>query len=130
MLSRVAFRLALIQSRSRTSTALRRHSRITAPTWRPRFDGIVPFWMPRAALDVQRSHLGIGDFDPLGIAFLIQFAVHRQAGFGRRGGDQVDHRDAADERLSAPVLRDVAEHAVLDLVPLRGSRWIVTDLEA
>src|SRR6202158_4173520 len=90
-----------------------RCSRITALTWRPRFDCIVPLRMPGIALDVQRSHLGVGDLDTLGIAVLIQLALHRQAGFGRRSGNQVDHRQAADERFSAPGLGDMAEHAVL-----------------
>src|SRR5476651_2660429 len=66
---------------------LRRHSRITAPTWRPGLDSIVPFGMPGIRLDVQRSHLGVGDLDTLGIAVLIQFTLHRQAGFGGRSGD-------------------------------------------
>jgi len=47
-----------------------------------------------------------------------------------RVGDGFDHGDAADAWGCAPVLGDVAEHALLDLVPpLRGSWWIVADLE-
>src|SRR5471030_3333104 len=98
---------------TRGAPGLRRHSRITAPTWRPGLDSIVPFGMPGIGLDVQRSHLGVGALDTLGIAVLIQFTLHRQAGFGGRSGDEIDHGDTADKRLCAPVLRDVAEHAVL-----------------
>jgi hypothetical protein len=86
--------------------------------------------MPGIRLDVQRRHLSVGDLDALGIAALIQFALHCQAGFGGRRGDQIDHGDTADKRLCAPVLRDVAKHAVLNLVPLRGPGRIMTDLEA
>jgi hypothetical protein len=36
----------------------------------------------------------------------------------------IHHNDGfvVDQRTAAPVLSDVAEHAVLDLVPLRGAR--------
>jgi hypothetical protein len=36
--------------------------------------------MPAVALEVQGSHLSVGELDTLGIAFLIQCALHRQAG--------------------------------------------------
>ena len=34
---------------------------------------------------------------------------------------------SASKRLAAPILGDVAEHAVFNLVPLAGARWKVTD---
>jgi hypothetical protein len=44
-------------------------------------------------------------------------------GGGRR--DELDDRPVGNERSPAPVHRDEAEHAVLDLVPLRGARRVV-----
>ena len=40
-----------------------------------------------------------------------------QAGFGCGSGDQVDDDLQAGQRMAAPVLSDLAEQAVLDLVP-------------
>jgi vitamin B12/bleomycin/antimicrobial peptide transport system ATP-binding/permease protein len=40
------------------------------------------------------------------------------------GADQLDHGKAIGERSAAPVLRDVAEQPVLDLVPLRRARRV------
>lgn len=61
--------------------------------------------MPGVGLDVQASHLCIGDLDALGIAFLIQFATHSQARFGRRGGDQVSSADVTRLRRSYDPVR-------------------------
>ena len=48
----------------------------------------------------------------------------------RRGrADQFDHGKAIGQRSAAPVLRDVAEHPVLDLVPLRCAGRIVVDVD-
>src|SRR5262249_22346673 len=43
--------------------------------------------------------------------------------------DQLDHGEAIRQRPSAPVLRDVTEQSVLDLVPLRCARRIVVDTD-
>src|SRR5665213_1542044 len=74
--------------------------------------------MPLIGVYVEGRHLRVGNPYRLGIAVLIQFAAHRQAGLGCGGGDEFDDREATDERLPAPGLGDVAEHAMLDLVPL------------
>jgi len=54
--------------------------------------------MPGVALNVKGA-IGIRDNDADGIGFLIELALHCQASFGRRRGDQINDRDAADERL-------------------------------
>ena len=41
--------------------------------------------------------------------------------------DQIDHHFAAHQGAAPPVLGDVAKHPVLNLIPLAGSRWKVTD---
>jgi hypothetical protein len=74
--------------------------------------------MERVALDVEGLHLGIADFDALFVGRGVERALDFQAGFGRRRSNQLDDRHAIDEWSPAPGLRDVAEQAVLDLVPL------------
>jgi hypothetical protein len=74
--------------------------------------------MERVALDVEGLHLGIADFDALLVGRGVERALDFQAGFCRRRSNQLDYRHAIDEWSPAPGLRDVAEQAVLDLVPL------------
>ena len=81
------------------------------------------------ALDVERLHLSVADFDALFVGPGIERAFDFQASFGRRCGNQLDYGHAIDEWPPTPSLRDVAEHAVLDLIPLRRSRRIVMDVE-
>ena len=78
---------------------------------------------------VEGRHFRIGNLYPFGIGVGIEFALNFEASVRPRVGDQLDHGEAVGERRSAPVLRDVAEHAMLDLVPLRGPRRIVADLD-
>ena len=68
-------------------------------------------------------------FDALLVGRGIERALDFQAGFGRGRGDQLDHGHAIDEWSPAPGLGDVAEQAVLDLVPLRRAGRIVMDVE-
>jgi hypothetical protein len=100
--------------------------RVTPATWA---DRVVQFRMPRIGLYIERCHFRFGHPYRFGIAFFVQFAAHRLARLGRGGGDQFDDREAADERLAAPCLGDVAEHAMLDLVPFRCPRWIMAYLQ-
>ena len=79
---------------------------------------MAPLGMPCIGGDVGGRHLLVGDADRLGTDVLVQYAAHRQAGPGGRGGDEVDDGEATDERLAAPSLGDMAEHPMLYLVPL------------
>ena len=81
------------------------------------------------ALDVERFHLGIADFDALFVGRGIESALDFQAGFGLRRSNQLDDGHPIDEWSPAPSLRDVAEQAVLDLIPLRRARRIMMDVE-
>jgi ribosomal protein S18 acetylase RimI-like enzyme len=85
--------------------------------------------MECVALDVEGHHLGIDDFDTLFVGGGVERAFDPQAGLGGRGGNQLDHAHAIDEGAPAPGLRDVAEQAMLDLIPLRGARRIMMDME-
>jgi hypothetical protein len=60
------------------------------------------------ALDVERLHLGIADFDTLFVGRGIERALDFKVGFGRRRGNQLDYGYAIDEWSPAPSLRDVA----------------------
>src|SRR3954452_25222249 len=57
----------------------------------------------------------------------VEDAVHCQPCRGRGRGNQVHDGRMTRERVAAPILGEVAEQAVLDLVPLRGAGRIVTD---
>src|SRR5208337_2484870 len=92
-------------------------------------DAVVPFWMEGIALYVECRDLLVGDLDALGIGVGIEFAADFETGFRRGVCDQFDGHEEADERHGPPVLGNVAEHAVLDLVPLRGPRRIMADLD-
>src|SRR4051812_16211551 len=74
--------------------------------------------MERIALEVEGCQLGVGHLDAFLVGVGVEFTADGQAGLGRRAGDEVDHDKAAGERRRTPVLRDVTEQAVLDLVPL------------
>ena len=81
------------------------------------------------ALDVERPHLGIADLDALLVGFGIERACDFQTRLCRGRRDQLDDGHAIRERPAAPCLGDVAEQAVLDLVPLRRAWRIVMDVE-
>ena len=67
--------------------------------------------MELIAGDVEAFHCDFADLDALR-------TFDFQACLGRRRLDQLDHGEPIGERPAAPVLRDVAEQPVLDLVPL------------
>src|ERR1700730_11866698 len=79
--------------------------------------------------DVEALHLGFADFDALLVAACVERTRNFQTGLGRRRANQLDHGKAIRERPAAPILRDVAEQPVLDLVPLRCARRIVVDAD-
>ena len=66
---------------------------------------------------------------PLLIGIGVEFAADREAFLGRVRRDQLDDRGTAREGPAAPVLRDGAEQAVFDLVPLRCAERIVADAD-
>src|SRR5580704_15291568 len=109
--------------------AVRGPAKITATSFSDAGGRCSPFRMERVAADVESVHFGVGDLDALLIGPLIERTLDLEPGFGRRRGDQLNHCGAADEWLGAPVLRDVAEQPVLDLVPFRCAGRIVADLD-
>ena len=79
----------------------------------------------RFAFDVEACHFLLTHFDPFWVSPRVELAPYRQAGLGRGGGDEFDHRQATGQGRSPPVLGDVAEQPVLNLVPLRRPRRVM-----
>ena len=92
---------------------MRRYGRLL-----PRPDGVVPFGMERIADDVEAFHLGLADLDPHFIGARVERTFDLQPSLGRCRPDQFDDGEAIGQRPAAPVLGDVTEQPVLDLVPL------------
>src|SRR5271154_5366863 len=112
-------------SLSVTKTSLpcpqRRLREISASTWcfaGTGLDGVIPLGMEGVAFDVEGRHFGVADSDALFIGIGVEFAADRQSRLGCGRRDQLDDRRPAGERPATPILRDVAEQAVVDLVPL------------
>src|SRR5271166_4106466 len=112
----------------RAFVQLRRRPTITASSG-PRGNGIVPLWVEGVAFDVEACHFLLAHFDPFWVSPRVELAPYRQAGLGRGGGDEFDHRQTAGQGRSPPVLGDVAEQPVLNLVPLRRPRRVMADLQ-
>ena len=74
--------------------------------------------MVLVAADVEAFHCGFGYLDALAVAAGIECAFDLETGLGRRCSDQLDDGQTICERPAAPVLRDMAEQPVLNLVPL------------
>src|SRR3954469_4855365 len=129
----IFFDTAKLQGRTNNKhrlAVLRTHAQLRASCgvlWRAWSDGVVAHWVELVALDVEACHLLVANLDPLRIAPRVQHAVHCQPARRRGRGNQIHNGRMADERAASPILGDVAEQAMLDLVPLRGSGWIVAD---
>src|SRR5215469_10770041 len=95
--------------------------------WR---DGVIPVAVERGGFELHGGQFGICDLDPGWVGTRVQSRLDLQS--STRGGvaDEVDDHLQADEWPAAPVLRDVAEQAVLDHVPLAGARRQVAHAEA
>jgi hypothetical protein len=50
-------------------------------------------------LNIEVSHVLVGDDDPLGIGFVVEFTSDGQAGSGGRGADQFDDDAIAEQRF-------------------------------
>jgi hypothetical protein len=85
--------------------------------------------MELIAGNVDAFHCGFADLNALLVAARVERAFDLQTGLGGGRPDQLDHGKAIRQRPAAPVLRDVAEQAVLDLVPFRCAGRIVVDAD-
>src|SRR5207245_2597475 len=92
-------------------------------------DGVVPVGLEVLAGDVHCGQLGVADLDPLLVLFGVKAGVDGEPGAGGCRGDQVDNHLEAAQRPSAPVEAHEAEQAMLNFVPLAGSRREVADAD-
>ena len=79
--------------------------------------------------EVEFCEFSIGDFDASRIDASIQFSAYLQSGLRCRVRDQVDDYVVTDQRSPTPILGDVAEYAMLDLVPFAGARREVAHMD-
>src|SRR6266403_689339 len=92
-----------------------------------RRDGVVPVAVKPVWCELNPRELCVAHLNPLVVASGVERRFHDEAGPRTGVGDQVDDHLMAGQRLPAPVLRDEAEEAMLDFVPLAGPRREVTD---
>ena len=90
-------------------------------------DVVVPFTMEFVAFGIGSGELILADFDSSWIRVPVEFRVYLQTGFCGRRGDKRNDSLMVDERTATPVHCDVREQAVFNLVPLRRSRWKMTN---
>ena len=81
-------------------------------------NGVVPLRMERVSANVEGADFVIADLDALLVDSLIKDAFDLQSLLGGGRRDQLDDGGAAVQRFTTPILRDVAEETVLNLVPL------------
>jgi hypothetical protein len=85
-------------------------------------DGVVPLAVELIRLDRETIHLPVSDLSTERIAVRIQLRPDGQPFLRRRVPDQIDDDLTAHQRTAPPVYGNVAEHPMLDLVPLAGAR--------
>ena len=71
--------------------------------------------------DIDCGHLGVGNLDSSRVKIGVDGAFHLEAVACWRAGDELHDGPIADQRLTAPVLRDEREQPVFDLVPFSGT---------
>ena len=89
-------------------------------------DGVVPFAVEPGPIEVDLGQFLIRNFATGGVSFLVHRRPNLQTRLGRRVCDQLDDDFVSRQRTATPVDRDLAEQAMLDLVPLAGARWKMT----
>ena len=85
--------------------------------------------MERIGLESDALHGFIGYSLSLGIGRGVDFGADLQTFFGGGVPDQIDDDRKAFEWLTAPVPGNMAEHAMLNLVPFAGAGWQMTELQ-
>ena len=89
-------------------------------------DRIIPVAVECVPLEIDGGEFLVGYLNPFGIGGIVQFGMHGKP-LARRGmANQIDNHGSADEWLGAPVLRDMAKQAMLDLIPFARSGWEMT----
>ncbi len=85
--------------------------------------------MERRRREIDGGKFLVADSNPRRVRAGIKGGLDLQS-FGRGGvGDEIDNAVMAYERTTPPILGNVAEHAMFNLVPLAGPRREVTDMD-
>ena len=84
-------------------------------------DGVIPGSMEWVGGQLEIGDLFGGGGLSGGIFVLIQLRSNLQSGRRRGVADELNDRCVVEQRSSAPIARDVAEHPVFDLVPFARS---------
>ncbi len=88
----------------------------------PWIDCVVPISVELVLPHFDRCEFLVRDLNALFVLALIERCVDSKS-LSRCGvADQIDNDGAADEWFASPILGDVAEHPMLNLVPLTGPR--------
>ena len=83
-------------------------------------DCVVPLAMEGRSCNAEFIHFIISDFDPSRIFARIERGFDREASGCSDASNELDDRLMIGQGSAAPVLRNMAEEAVFDLVPLGG----------
>ncbi len=89
--------------------------------------GVIPFTVKGVPLDLYRSPLLIGDLYSPGIGASIEFGMDSETCLCGGIADEIDDDRIARQGSSTPILRNVSKHLMLDLIPLAGAGWKMTD---
>ena len=80
-------------------------------------------------LQVDCCQFFVRHFDTRWIETLVEFGLDFETLWSRSRRNQVEDDFVTHQRSATPILRDVAKHAMLNLVPLAGARRKVADLQ-
>ena len=72
------------------------------------------------------GHALVADLFSVGVVLGGEVGFDGEAGGGGCGAEVLEYGLVAVEGPACPVLADLAEESVLDGIPLRGTRWVVT----
>src|ERR1700733_13036595 len=94
-----------------------------------RSNSIVPVAVKLGRRQMDCCQIVLGYLDSSLVMTTIESCMDLESVVGFCVRDQTDHDLITDERVRPPVRRDVAEHPMLDLVPLACARWEVADAD-
>ena len=77
--------------------------------------------MEMVTANANLTELFFSNFDSCGVFVCIEFTSDSQPRTGGCGGNEIDNNLMADKRLASPVLTDVGEEPMFDLVPFTGA---------
>ena len=91
-------------------------------------DLVIPLAVELIANDGQFRHVLIWDLYARSIERIVNLSLDCQPFLSACVGNEVDDHGSAFQGSTAPVLTDMAEHPMFDLVPFAGARREMTDM--